>query len=352
MSSTSIVFDPQGVAHDVPYEKLHDAIKNGGGVPGVLMTGSDGQTHAVPANRIQEAYQNGGKLLKDPIHGGFVPDAEARDEFTKKLSDQYAQSMQLAAGFGGAGNIAGKVVQGAATVAANPEVRANVGKVAKAASEVVSPDITGIWSPRLANAQRALGGLAEHLQGKEPVAPPASDPQAMRDWWQSRSGGLADQPVDRQTMQGGPTLGQKPQTPLATQEPLQKVVEMPKPAPVEPAPPKTPTGTSGLPKPASDAIDQLIPPENKALNMQVKSKVQFYLNKGDLESAQAVIENAAAKVPARRATNYIDNNTPAVQAGAPEGTSVPQNSTATLDALKRSLEKVKAGKVRRAYAAD
>jgi hypothetical protein len=74
MSSTVIIFDPNGVARDVPYEQLHDLVQKGA-VPGVNFKAPDGTVRPVPANRVQEAVQNGGKILpfqqQDVQHPGF-----------------------------------------------------------------------------------------------------------------------------------------------------------------------------------------------------------------------------------------------------------------------------------------
>jgi pyruvate dehydrogenase E2 component (dihydrolipoamide acetyltransferase) len=258
------------------------------------------------------------------------------------------------------------------------------GKATEGARNVggVVIDKAGKLTPK--QAAQIIGGTSGAVAGHGPLSPPGA-------YYGAKTAGRIAEGVLGKERANAPIFGQAPEAapappPQATPAPAPapapepaletspgfRVPEVKEPIPIrrplkasdfalkhEPfpgdqaptqAPPAPASGNVSLPKPASDAIDQLIPPSNKALNMQVKSKVQFYLNKGDLESAQAVIENAAAKVPVRRGTNFIDNNTPAVQAGPPQGTTVPQADMT--DILKKSLDRVKASRARGAYAAD
>lgn len=61
-TSTVPIFDPQGVARDVPYEQAKDAIA-AGGKPGVFMQSPDGKTRVVPASMTQQAVAAGGKVI-------------------------------------------------------------------------------------------------------------------------------------------------------------------------------------------------------------------------------------------------------------------------------------------------
>jgi hypothetical protein len=125
-----------------------------------------------------------------------------------------------------------------------------------------------------------------------------------------------------------PQRGSPIQLPAASQAARQPIIRTSNTAPEAPSP-----TVRGLPKAASDAIDKMIPPENATLNMMTKSKVKFYLDKGDVTSAQAAIEDAAKKVP-----GFKDNSTPAVQAG-PEVGEVPEGDMT--DMLKKSLDAVR-----------
>lgn len=353
MSSTVLVFDPQGTPHDVPYEKMHEALSNGG-TPGVRMTGDDGQVHSVPATKIQDAYQHGGKLLpletQETEHPGFwhavgsyfanpdsgklqteadlwkkraespgltlptpeenaqrkaqgygpayralVPAAEALGMNVKGAEQSAAQGD--AAGVAGyaavpaAAAVAPLALEGAGKLAskAGAAVKPAVASAVRVASDVVDPDITGIVSPRLAHAQRALGRLAKAMDstGEAPVyrdatidklnipdyageAPAPGSAEELRDFWQQRGGGMTDKPIDRSTMQGGPQIGQK-QSLLRQAEALKQ--------------------------PVRDIVDAAIPPtgETKASNLLTKSRIDFQLQRGNVEAAQAILDSAKPK---------------------------------------------------------
>lgn len=74
MPNTAIVFDPRGVARDIPYDQLVDLVKKGA-IPAVNFLAPDGKSHPVPANRVQEAIKNGGKIQpfeeQEVKHPGF-----------------------------------------------------------------------------------------------------------------------------------------------------------------------------------------------------------------------------------------------------------------------------------------
>lgn len=351
MSSTVLVFDPQGTPHDVPYEKMHEALSNGG-TPGVRMTGDDGQVHSVPATKINEAYQHGGKLLpletQKTEHPGFwhavgsyfasppggvtspYPgmDMEQKQAIAQEAGQQADQrkaagysapyralapvaqavgvnvpGMEQAAKEGDVGGVAGyAAVPAAAAIAplalkgagklaskAGAAVKPAVSSAVRIASDVVDPDITGIVSPRLAHAQRALGRLAKAMDtgGEAPVyrdatidklnipdyageAPQSGSAEELRDFWQQRGGGLVDKPVDRATMQGGPKIGQK-------QDLLRQA--------------------EALKQPVHDIIDEAIPPtgQTKAANLLTKSRVEFQLKQGNVDAAQQILDSAKRK---------------------------------------------------------
>lgn len=61
-TSTVPIFDPSGIARDIPYEQMKDAIA-AGGKPGVLMQSPDGKTRVIPAGVMQDAVKAGGKVI-------------------------------------------------------------------------------------------------------------------------------------------------------------------------------------------------------------------------------------------------------------------------------------------------
>src|ERR1017187_7364319 len=133
-----------------------------------LMKSLDAQAQL--AVKAKQAYQSGD--YKGALMYGLNYLAPFIGQQTAKAGEQL-----------NAGDIAGGVARtaGAAVplLAASPEVRAAAGNAAsravtavkpaiataaRTASDVVSPDITGIISPRLAYAQKAMGRLADALE--------------------------------------------------------------------------------------------------------------------------------------------------------------------------------------------
>src|SRR4051812_43110924 len=62
MSDTVTIFDPQGVARDIPSDMLQKAVSMGG-KPAVRVQAPDGTVRAVPADRLPDVTKNGGKVL-------------------------------------------------------------------------------------------------------------------------------------------------------------------------------------------------------------------------------------------------------------------------------------------------
>lgn len=56
------IYDTDGVLRDIPADKAHEAVANGG-KPGVRFQAPDGKVRYVPADQTQDALSNGGKLL-------------------------------------------------------------------------------------------------------------------------------------------------------------------------------------------------------------------------------------------------------------------------------------------------
>ena len=194
---------PDGTPGDIPQERMHEAVKAGFKI-GAELKAPSGQMGIVPIDRIHDAINAGfmlqGAAIPAPqAPGDLNPSVPDAGDVAAKLTAKYVPAMQMAMGGGGLEKVGGAAVE----AATNPAVRSAVGKAATAASEVVSPDIVGIVSPRAADGQRALGRpVNDYLPVEEALprfaaVPKASDPQALRDWWASRGGGLADRPIDR-----------------------------------------------------------------------------------------------------------------------------------------------------------
>lgn len=73
-STVVTMFDPQGVARDIPFSQIN-AARAQGAIPAVRMQAPQGDIRLVPANRMVEAAQNGGKVLpaedQQTNHPGF-----------------------------------------------------------------------------------------------------------------------------------------------------------------------------------------------------------------------------------------------------------------------------------------
>jgi hypothetical protein len=245
MSTSTIVpiFDPQGILRDVPREQMVDAVKSGG-MPSVRFQAPGGKIRFVPANQIQDAVKHGGKLLpigeQDVQHPGFwsalIDDAKALGKSVLNSGPEMASGDQMhqdaayqqnligegrslpyralmsltpngmreSAESGDVGGVAGHTVVPAAAAAsplaaeASSRLAGSVANTAKGAanatrpvagsalrglSDLVSPDVTGLISPRLAHAQRLAGKIADAISVPEskfvdpgaplPEAPPA-----------------------------------------------------------------------------------------------------------------------------------------------------------------------------------
>lgn len=406
----------------------------------------------------------GAKRVGLGIHRLAVAPVEtAADWYGKAIKGEipnaYEQALSVAPeamGAGAAAPITGKIAEIAANApaelasAVKPAVR-TVGRVAGTVADSVNPDITGVFSPRLAHIQRVISRVGKAAgAGDAPVYRDATldpnnvpeyagevldstAPEALQRWWKARGGVLASErpngpvrapspkpsipeqggslnitsveaqpksplrlpagqyeapasPIPQQRQLGGqvlegeympepqqpaaqirgqlkpgvyqqpggfepnqpalPQRGSPIQLPAASQLVRRPIIRTSNTAPAQaPLRPLAPgASTAGLPKFASDAIDQVIPPEHAAVNMMVKAKVKFYLDRGDVESAEAAIENAANKLP-----RFNDNSTPSIQAG-PEVGVVPEGDMT--DLLKQSLARVKRQKVMASAAAQ
>lgn len=281
--STVPVFAPDGSLGDIPYEHLHAAIA-AGAKPGVTIKAPDGSIGVVPADHYQEAVKAGGQVVpfgqdtSTSMSGHpMMPKTQegietATKDISDRLSDRYAPAMQMALGMG---------------VGTRP---------AEAAHQAEAPQPTQTAPSQFTPEQEAL-----------------------RAKWKARGGGVVDQPVARQDMQGGPQLGQRAQTPLAAEEPLQREVETPKPVfPETQLGPETPPaevmrarGLGGykapenpaaalgkLKQPVNDIVDSAIPPDGptRGTNLLTKARIDHHLAQGDVEGAQAVLDSVKKPV--------------------------------------------------------
>ena len=196
---------------------------------------------------------------------------------------------------------------GAATRAVNQSgLRTMAGKAATAVSDVVDPNITGIFSPRLANIQRTLGRVGKALTPQEAAGEATAAPTAA----ETAAGAPKPQPAAQASQEateaqqvpsqddvavglgfpGGAKQAQQRMGPQQWQSTYERVT-----AP-ESASVSTQATHPESAKPATPeaVVDQAIPPG--PLNMATKAKVDFYVEKGDVAAAKQAITDAADKL--------------------------------------------------------
>jgi hypothetical protein len=234
------VFAPDGTLGDIPQSNLVAAVK-AGAKPGITMRAPDGSLGVVPADRYQDAYKAGAKIVplnqQETDHPDFWQHAM---EIGKQVAARYQPSLQLMGGATGLKNIT---------------------EGAPAAPAQAAPKSAPVYR----DATLDQTNIPEYA-GEAPA--PASR-EAVRDFWKQRGGGMVDQPIDRQAMQGGPQIGQK-----------QAILRQ----------------AEALRQPTQDVVNSAIPATNKAANMQAQAQVDFYLKRGDVASAEKALDTAAAKV--------------------------------------------------------
>lgn len=157
--------------------RAFDAI--GGTVMG--LPGSIYHSFADPLSPEEKANGQGRlEAIPERLLGGEAIAHALQDYGSGKVSGSDALSVLPEALGTGMGTVAGtdlalRGAGGAAGLASKvPGVRPTVGKLASFGSNVVDPNVTGIFSPRLANAQRVMGRLGKTLQSEE-VAPVERD---------------------------------------------------------------------------------------------------------------------------------------------------------------------------------
>jgi len=163
---------------------------------------------------------------------------------------------------------------------AKPAVRG----AARAASDIVDPELTGVVSPRLAHAQRVLGRVANALEDNPAATQPVPDTGA---------------PIERDA-----TLDQRniPEFAGEEQAPKPPLVDMQDQLAQEIAAKRNASNfTAGdrlrarslledsLKSSTADVVDSAIPGKNAA----VKAKVDFYLQKGDVGGAEQALDQGA-----------------------------------------------------------
>lgn len=242
-----------------------------------------------------------------PVPPGLT--APSAEEVAARLTKEYVPAMQMAMGGGGIEKVGATALE----AAASPAVRSAAVKAAGA----VDPEITGVISPRLANVQRLItkfagkmkdAGLATEAEElKTALGPPTPEPALLK----SRGLATAEIPASQSAAQTGEALAGPPVKPVA--QPTPAAVEPaapPTPAPKQPITPlplpkgtkaaqviKTLNQAEALRQPVNDVVDAAIPPTGptQAANLLTKSRVNFHLQRGDVDAAQAVLESATPK---------------------------------------------------------
>ena len=137
MADTVTMFDPQGVARDIPYDQMRLAIQNGA-KPAVRVQAPDNSIRLIPADRIQEAAQHGGKILPLEQQETQRPDFW-HSAFSTFASDLPSVAKGVAIGLGG-------------------PVSAPVMAVRKGIEELNSVRQTGQTTEALQNSQEKAAG--------------------------------------------------------------------------------------------------------------------------------------------------------------------------------------------------
>lgn len=251
--STVPVFAPDGSLGDIPYEHLHAAIA-AGAKPGVTIKAPDGSIGVVPADHYQEAVKAGGQVIpfgqdisQHASEHPMMPKTEegietATKDISDRLSDRYAPAMQMALGMG---------------VGTRP---------AEAARQAEVPQTT---TPQPTQAA---------------PSPFNAKQETLRANWQARGGGVADAPIDRMQMQR-PEV--KPEDPHNWNQIKSRLEE--------------------LRKPVDDIVDKTLPPDfDRGANLMTKARIDHHLAQGDVEGAQAVLDQAKTSSPRSALRDAMD----------------------------------------------
>lgn len=246
-SGTVPVFAPDGTLGDIPQSSLAAAVK-AGAKPGVTMRAPDGSLGVVPADRYQDAYKAGAKVVpleqQDTDHPDFWKQAM---DLGKQVAARYQPSLQMMAGAQGLKNVAAEAPAVQPPVQASPETPAP--------------------------AQAA------------PEAPAAPVPQA------TATPAPKGNPVYRDA-----TLNKRNIPEYAGEAES----EVSKPSPLQQA--------AALKQPVHDIIDQAIPPtgSTKATNLLTKGRIEFQLQRGNVEAAQAILDTAKKPISGEVAPTAAD----------------------------------------------
>lgn len=320
--ATAPIFAPDGTLGDIPVEQLPAAIK-AGAKPGVNFKAPDGSMGVIPADKIQDAYKAGGKLVpfeqQEASHPGFwdavksymgdSSKVETEADKWKRLSAQpmippaptpQEDAQRKAAGFG-------------PTYRALVRPAEMLGMNVKGAEQAAQQgDVAGVAGYAAVPAAAAIGSAAiGALRGKPPAGPAPAVPQptpspftpeqqAFRAKWAARGGALAPEPIDRAELtRNQPQIGTRPMPSSPPSEPQQFTPKPEAPAdalgklPV-PAKPTTLQQAAALKQPVHDIVDSAIPPTGttKASNLLTKSRIDFQLQRGNVDAAQAILDSA------------------------------------------------------------
>lgn len=237
---------------------------------------------------------------------------------------------------GGLRGVRAVVPEGAAASA-----KPAIAKVARAASDIVHPDLTGAVSPRLAHLQRLAGHLADALEkpdttGVEPPPKPSTGGETYRDATRQNEPyageGEAEKPAATApfyrdaTRQNQPYAGEEGETPKpAEQAPTYRdstKENTPYAGDERPGAQKyrdstkenVPYAGENLGAATSKVVDTLVGGNDRATNLQAQAQVDFHLKQGDVAGAERALDSFAKqadpnyKAPARPATSVTDKN--------------------------------------------
>jgi hypothetical protein len=182
------------------------------------------------------------------------------------------------AGRGAVADIANHPAFQKALASVQQTVKPAVRTAARTASDIVDPELTGVISPRLAHAQKVLGRVANALEDKSQTAPAPAEAGASVE---------RDATLDQRNI---PEFAGEEKPPLVdmTDQLAEKIAGKPNFTAADRLKAKS-LLRDALKSSTADVVDTAVPGQNAA----VKAKIDFYLRKGDIASAEQALDQGA-----------------------------------------------------------
>lgn len=250
MADTMPMIAPDGTSWDIPKAKLGDAVRAGGKIASPVL-GPDGSKWLIPLDQVHAALAKGGQLIGSDPKPPQTEMQESTAPFTHQETDEEQalreqNERQVAAGYGRSfGLMAGGGLR----------------DVSKAGAEA------GV-------GQRIIDAIKQRFRGGPAQAPaPELTPAQAAEGEGWREPEPAEQPAAKES--ASPTSKTKP-APRFTVEDRQAAHQLLKDA-------------------TSNVVDSTVPPagEGYGPNLATKSRVEFYLQRGDVANAEKSLDAGA-----------------------------------------------------------